>query len=386
MRPLLVFITAILLQHLVKAQVVETYKKDFPVVVPECVEKLYKAQRSLPAYYEAGKKDSIKAMLLELESGCEPATSTYPVEVILRISEDRFSTNTTDELLQNLITYKEDQDFITENKEQVLKPGYYDYYPDWGEVTLTYYQFVQKMATDVLTQQNLKPLERDLLRFYAGEYDQLLSELRKDNYSGNPLQEVYNRRIASSIQDEGLSFAIFTGYWMPTENLADLGNHPEIGLQGGYFKGKMKYGLMLSARFLKTPDDYRVRQNDSNYVTDKFNAILVGAEIGRALYKGARNELDLNLGIAYDGITVVAGDEEEGIDPVMVESINLNLGLEYRFYYNLKNYLALDARYHFLNYQNNINNDLTGNALTVRLAWGFTTSYNRRDTLKNLGY
>lgn len=386
MRPILVFITAILLQNLVKAQVVETYKRDFPVVVPECVEKLYNAQKHIPAYYEKGHIDSIEAIISERRNSCGEEVSFYYVENILSISKDSFAVEDPEKLLEALISYRTELAVALYHQKILVEEANFNYYPDWREVRNNYYHFIQRWAENVLTQQNLEPLERDLLRFYAGEYDQLLDELRKDNYSGNPLQQEYKQLVASQIQDEGLSCAIFTGYWMPTENLADLGNHPEIGMQGGYFNGKMKYGLILSARFLKAPQDYRVRQNDSNYVTDDFNAILIGAEIGRALYKSARNELDLNLGIAYDGLTVVSGDEEEGIDPVMVESINLNLGLEYRFYYNLKNYLALDARYHFLNYQNNINNDLTGNALTVRLAWGFTTSYNRRHTLKNLGY
>ncbi len=386
MRIAILFISLLLINFNLRAQLEETYTQRLPVDVPECVALQYKLQKLVPNYLQRGYLDSIQFILGRQKRQCPDEYSGYHTEVILQLYLDSFEVDDPEVFLEELIRYRQEQEFISDNKEGLFDPWAYNYYPDWDTVAVRYYTFLQQFASDGMNNVKAEGLRGDLLRFYAGEYDELLRKLKREKYTQNEVQEEYNEEVRSLIYDEGALFAVYAGYWQPIDNLSALGPHPEIGFQLGYFKEKMKLGLTAGVRFVDSPEPYRYRKNDSNYVTDNFTAFQIGAEAGYAVWKGARNELDLNLGVAYDGITVVAGDEEAGEPTVMMSTLNVNAGIEYRFYYNLKNYVALDARYHFLNYKNNINSEMNGDAWTLRLIWGFTSSTERRRELKALGY
>ena len=281
--------------------------------------------------------------------------------------------------LEGLLQYREARD-----QEYRYYSGYGD--SAWESGNDRVYAFITKIATDSINKGRISPEEQNVLFFYAGEYTPLINSLKKHRCGDTPLQKQYNARAESLRYSDAGLVALYAGTWMPDNQLADLGIHPEIGLRLGKYYGKMNYNFSLGGRFIKSPEDYRVLKHDSVYNTHNFAGIYAALEVGRALYKGIKNELDLTVGLGYDAINIVPADQEKGIDGVNIGSLNVNVGFGYLFYFNNKDFIELEARYHFLNYQNHIDNTLYGNATTLRLIFGFTDDNERQATLKAMGY
>ena len=136
--------------------------------------------------------------------------------------------------------------------------------------------------------------------------------------------------------------------------------------------------LTLIFRFIKSKNYYQVYAQDSLFRTRHFFGGYVGAEIGYELLRNKNSELDLIGGIGYDGFDAVKTDEDAGIKSVSVGSLNLNGGLGSRYYYKPQgNYVGVQLRFNALNYSNRGGTNLSGDAFSLRLIWGFSGNYFR---------
>lgn len=369
----------------VRAQLDSEHQRAVYLLTP-CEKQLLDGRKIIPQLYEEGKVDSIRPKVEAYNLNCDPDPLLQYIVIIDSLSKNKIAVDSIDQFLKNLIGYKEALPYAWGKKSFDREPQEFAKHPDWKEVTFDFYRFLQNYANDVLTKNETEGIHTELLQFYRGETDILLKDLRRNNWKETELQKEFNEWKNTLVYDEGMWFGFGLGAWIPMDNLHSVGNHPEIYAQAGYFKERFKVGASLGIRFLDAPSEYRIRQNDSIYEMTDFSGFQGGIDVGWALFKKAHHEMDFNLGVAYDEIVMIPADEEGGVEGVKVNTVNLNLGFEYRMYYNLRNFVALDARYHYLNYSNNIDDALAGSAITLRLIWGFTTSYRRAYELKMLGY
>lgn len=364
------------------AQLTGSLRKEVKPKVPLAYETTYKSQLVLPELYASGFTDSLKSRVEIWRSITDESDLHKHALILLELQEGKMQPKSYPNLWIQLSMYKEG----TQGGGAYFQ--YRDYYTiEWPKVEKEYYTFLKSWAQDLLEKGISKnEMEIDILRFYAGQSDVFLSKLKKEKYKDTPIQLSYTKALAKLKYYEGLYFAVYGGTWVPTNNLSRLGVHPEIGIKVGYFVNRFSFDLLFGLRFLDAPEDYRVLKNDSIYESDQHTGIQVGGQMSYTLIKGIKNQFDVTSGLAYDQINMISGDQEAGIDPVTIRSLNINIGLEYRYYYNIKNYFALNCSYNFLSYENNINDNLFGNAVSLRLIWGFTEGHTRKNALQRMGY
>ncbi len=362
-------------------QVSESLERKLNKAAPDCYDIGYNAQTIIPEFYEVKEFDSIVTVLDYWEKNCGELDVIKYGNMLLDIKYEEFVEAKYPDLLQLLVAYRENEEYTS---------GNYFYYDRHSQEIINaqnaYHAFLKSFAGDLLAAQNHTGIEKDILDFFAGNFDSLSKGLEDGKYEGSNLQESYFNLINNLIYDNGIMMGVYAGSWSPTGSLSTVGTHPEIGFVYGGYRERYGIDFIAGVRFVDSPNDYRIRKDDSTYVSDHFTGVTVGLQGYYSLLKGFKNELSLVTGVGYDGITIQSSDEDSGAESVNIGTLNINLGLQYRFYYDLKNYLAFDVRYHYLNFKNNINSELAGHAITARLLYGFTSSHNRQRKLRALGY
>jgi len=91
-------------------------------------------------------------------------------------------------------------------------------------------------------------------------------------------------------------------------------------------------------------------------------------------------------GIGYDGFEAISENVDAGVASKSINSLNINLGAGYRYYYKGDGrYLSLQPRINTVNYANKRGSDLSGNTISIRLIWGFSSNEGRDRQLERLG-
>ncbi len=383
MQRILILTATIFISFGAFAQLDRSLAIKVPAKVPPCFETTYLAQKNIPSLYIRGNVDSISSLLEDWESVCGGVQEARHLRILLDIKADSFKVADKKWLLNTLVTFKEAQAYGESSVS-----GYRDYYlREWQQLESDYNAFIERLASEVLAAgKTLEPIEADLLNYYSGNENPLFKNLRRGKYNGTNLQEEFDERVNIQRYSSGAFFAFYGGMWIPTNNLSSLGTHPDLGLKLGGYTDRLTIDLNLGFRFVDAPSDYRVLKNDSIYQSNQYSGFYIGAGMGYALYRGVRSQFDVATGLAYDQITMYASDEEIPDAGLTIRSLNLKTGVEYKYFYNIKSFVALGCSYNFLNYKNNINDDLYGGAVTVHLIWGFTGDYAKRRELKLLGY
>ncbi len=362
------------------AQITEQLERKLNKAAPDCHAIAYNSQLIIPEYYEGGQLDSIAAILDYWKESCGEVPEITHANILLDIYYDEFSEAKYPNLLQLLINYDEYSNGI------ISYIIYGRYSQEDIKAREVYYGFLKAFAKKISSDQSPIGLEADVINFYAGNNKELTDRLKARKYEGSSIQSSYDEVINSLIYDNGLVFGIYAGSWSPTGNLSTLGTHPEIGILYGSYFGRYGFDLIGGFRFIDSPNEYRIRQDDSIYVSNNYTGVSIALQGYYSLFKNLRNDVLLTTAFGYDGITLQSEDEDEGKEAVTTGTLNINVGLQYRYYYNYKSYVAFDVRYNYLNFSNNINDELAGHGITARLIFGFTDGNSKQRQLKALGY
>ncbi|AEV32075.1 hypothetical protein Oweho_1068 [Owenweeksia hongkongensis DSM 17368] len=366
------------------AQLTESLVKRINEIVPDCYDVSINSQKIISRFYTEGNLDSAEAVLEYWEQQCDRSDEMIFGRILFDIANDRFHEDKYGNLLQIMLTCKSTQDYIETYKYEGLYV-----HPSQSSMlkaNLEYHNFTGSYSTRLLQDgTERKKIERDILTFFSGNPESLITGLKQEQYEGK-LQENYNQMIADLTYDSGYFLTLYGGMWSPTENLSKLGNKPELGFTLGGFEGRYGAELLLGFRFVNSPVNYSIRDKDSVYQDNHFTSVTIGVQGYYSILKNLRNDLSLTTGVGYDEITIVPTDEGDNVDNVSTGTLNVNFGFQYRYYFDYKDYLGVDVRYSFLDFSNHIDNELSGNAISLRLLYGFTSSDRKKQQLKLLGY
>ena len=388
MKKTLFFLLAILLSvPAVQAQVRDNaVEQIMDKRVLTCDDIYYNSISLIPRLYREKKMDTLNAVLRYWKKNCgmneaavcytilsEIENNTFKEELTNSYKDTTKSNGMVDALFykENIISYLySNQDFAEIKDIPAEYPHFY--YVAYVE----YNKFIRSMAASMLNKPGLSPAERFLVRFYANPDTADISRLADSAYKGSLIQQAY----MGEQEFGGVSYGLNFGLWHPMGKLDILGNHPYLGCFLGGRSGGFSCDVVMNIAFNKTPNHYYVKKDDSVYNTNYFIGYYLGLDFGQALFRTKRNELAVLAGIAYDGIsTIEPPDNSSNTDySKTLNSLNLNAGLGYKFYYNhIKNkksnnhaYVGLQAKYNFVSYKNGGGTDLTGNSLTFTLTWG----------------
>lgn len=373
MRILTAIAGTIFLSFAASGQVFERIESPLAKNVPDCYTIGYNLLKLIPKYHRAAQWDSLRYVIEYYNERCQLSEHFKHFEVLNAISTGNFRAEKYPEILDLLHRYHYNTEVQISAWDQPAGVR-----QAWLRAHKDYYDFLKEWALNELKDPPADFLQRDILKAYAGEEKALLVQLKKGEYQDSVLQEKFNEELKSAINADEFFFEIITGTWFPQSNLSRLGVHPVLGLSAGGFNNKMRYSAGANFRFLKSPEEYRIRRNDSIFTDDYFFSLNLAFDAYRSLFRNLRHDLSVGAGIGYDGITFHVYDTDVEYEAESISSPNFNVGLGYSFYYNYQHYLRLEARYQFLNYRNNINNDLSGNAFEIRLIIGFTDNYTKK--------
>jgi hypothetical protein len=179
----------------------------------------------------------------------------------------------------------------------------------------------------------------------------------------------------------GLHLELNTGASMYTGHLSALQRIPEpaVGFQVGGRTNKFSYDFGCNLHWATAPQSFTMYRGDSLYSTRYTGAGYLGLDFGYQLYRNNRQELDAFAGIGY-AVFDVRYDSTQSFS---YHSPDINAGLGYRYYFRHRDfgdretftYLALQAKYRFLFYDNPAATPINGNSLSLTLAiGGYTTA------------
>ena len=260
---------------------------------------------------------------------------------------------------------------------------YYNFYEQ-------YYAFLIEMAQSLIGKRSYTALEEYLLNFYAYPETAKYSGLDSSVYNGTVLQERYKAYNQYRNSITGVGIGLRTGVWIPHDKLALLGNHPYLGYSVGGKSKKFAWDIVMDIRFLKSANEYQIVRDGALLNTNYFSAINVGLEFSHQLLRFGSQQFDFQWALGYEGIQAIENPNNGGNNTQTatknISSLYFSPGFVWRVYTGQRfradlqryTYLALAARYHFVDFKNAGGTDLHGNYTTVGVIWGSYRNSNKK--------
>ncbi len=380
-----------------------------------CFEVEYNGMQVAEDLFEAGKYDSLDALVSFWQGHCEPNERIFSLGMLNSIrngtfrerisgslflsSRVRSTVNDTNlyryRILSMMQQYKEASSgsLSSEPYNQWLRENYRlpkdatEYY----NLYENYYDFLKYMARTMLARREYPPLEQYFLRFYARPDTVRYAEIDSMLYNGTVLQKEYKAYWRYFTQVHGGDYGITVGAWAPFGRLSVFGGQPYIGLNLGGRSYKAAWDLVVGGIAGKSPTTIAVPKDDSIYTSDHFGGLYIGMDVAHMMWRKKRHEFDILWGVGYTRLDLlyVKEDPDDSKSTAITQntgSCYANVGLCYRFYvrhsvaHDMRrhSYLALQARYHMADFSNRGGTDVHGNYVTIGLTYG---AYAHRMTL-----
>ncbi len=354
---------------------------------PNCENVAFNSARLIEYYFEKKNYDSISVVFNRWEDFCGTTEPLFRLKVLHQIESGKYIEEWMDkDYLMNLIFLYLDR--LDYSKMPNAKLIYEQYKISFGYISFNspFDDLIVIWANSLLERNNLLPAERAFCLLYTNQTDAFWQMLKDQKLSGMKLQDGYNEQVRKTEKMIEGNFGFMTGMMLPFGNLSKVvGVKPAFGIQFGIKKNKLQYDLSIIMRTGKAKQEYMViYQNEQKLTTDYLGGYL-GIDVAYELSKKNRHEFDFLSGIGYDGFDAVEGDTKNNIKGKSINSLNLNLGLGYRFYGkgNL-NYWGIQAKYNFVNYNNKGGTDVAGNYVSLILTANLFGNIQKNSMMKRL--
>jgi len=189
------------------------------------------------------------------------------------------------------------------------------------------------------------------------------------------------KRRARDNSTFGLGMALGASVWLPTKNLATLGNHPGIPIDMYLSYGKFTFAMLMDIRFGRTVSSYLYFNENTGSIlsTNEYLGFLFGLDVRYKILDFDRLTFSLLTGLGYDLISHYAVPRRSHLKPTYSESFNLNGGLGIRYFLDEGKlfYLELQGRIHSAGFgtAGTGGTDLSGHYYTVYLLAGFNFEF-----------
>lgn len=340
----------------------------------DCRDIVYNCQAMVPRYADQATTDSLWIVLQYWVNKCGESEQTLRLEILLNLKDKTFyEEHYKNDLLDLLFTYRDRVD-----RQARPAPGESESVYDKNDREFD--RFTTEYARELTKENNPRTLEYLLCEYYGNNFDPLVKALQQNKIPNTFLQNQYAARF-TRVDNRGgnqvdnqieSNLALIGEWWIPTQGASILGPHPGLGAQLGVKHRKFLADLTVIIRFVNARNQYEVYSQNTVMTTRHFFGGYVGIDLGREMWRKGSSEFDLVGGIGYDGFEAIAEDVDAGVNSKSINSLNINLGIGYRYYYkDDSRYLCLQPRINAVNYANKAGSDLSGNTVSIRLIWGF---------------
>lgn len=248
-----------------------------------------------------------------------------------------------------------------------------------SEGRLAFDRFTVSFADQLLPHQPAGSLPEYFCLIYSDRLDEAADLLRGDDLADSWLRWYVDNpdgadggEVIAEDADEGdvdngrlTSLLLTVGAWRPRGDVELAGGKLLVGGVLEQELGPWFARVPLEVRVGRTDRPYLVDQDGVRAYSDRFDAVYLGVEGGRALPLARRLRLDLFAGLGYDGIRPFLKRE------LVLATVNLNLGLGLRWRPGAGPWLVgLDLRREWLATRNEGADSLGGGAVSLRLGAG----------------
>ena len=346
-----------------------------------CQDIRFNVQYLIPKFYENNSKDSLHATIRFWEKLCGISEKSTRCKILLAIDERNFSESIYDYTILN---------YVVEYKNRSIQKGnYYGHnYIAYSNTPDTLNQFTVDLANKLLKRNDLKAIEKFYLRIYSNDFENTFTMLQTDEFNGTIIQDMYYKEVELYIKQVVLHVDFMGGVWIPQDNLATVGSHPFFGFRAGVRYEDIIADVVLGFKFGKSPNVYQIHARDSIWDTDRFFGAYFGFDFGLEMHRINNSSFDLIGGIAYDGFDALKVDDPNTNAEIFesLGSLSLNIGLGYKYNLDPWSYLGVDIKYNFVDIENPMGTDLSGNILTINLIYGLYGSEYNANKLEFLDY
>jgi len=339
---------------------------------PNCEDIAYNCTRLIEKYFVENKHDSVKVILDYWENKCGLTEPIFRIKILTSIRDNSFTESIYDSTVYSYINKFEDK---IDCKQPSETYSYYIGYFGFVLINGSFDKFSMALAKELIKNQKEGTIQYLFCKLYSGDPDYLYTEIQNPKkYNETKLKEYYYKLINKYVNQAEFHWSVSSGIWIPFDNASLLGNHPLLGFEFGSKYRKMNFNASIQFKFINSANKYTVIVDDSSRITNHFFGGYIGLDCEREIFKIRRNEFNVIGGIAWDGFGVldknINDDRTDNNDGKSINSLNLNVGLGFRYMFKNDAYIGIKGRFNFVHYNNTGGTDLSGNTMTIAFVYG----------------
>ena len=326
------------------------------------------AYGTVPALFYGALPDSLAGVLLRWQDACGLTEPIQRTRILAAIWDDAFD-------------------------EWVYEDTIIDHLADYGPLVAAgrsaaaddprerYDAFTVSLADQLLPHTRRGSQEAFFCLFYSGRVSEAWTLLRSDDLAGTWLDRLYENELELlQMPKPAVVVALTGGLWRPQGDLALVGDKPLVGALVGLRAHDWLARLVVEMRAGRSDTPYTVDLYGVPRLSDRFNATLVGVELGRILHAERSYGIDLFGGVYADAVKPFKDED------LVLGTVTASLGLGCRWFTGPEGnwMVGLDGRREWIADRNTAGTPLGGSAWSLRLSLGLRLDEGRGARLEAL--
>ena len=335
-----------------------------------CQTMFMNAMDVLPKLYREKAFDSLDRAIDIWENSCSGMPEVTITRILLKLETETFTTSQDIDgaTIELLISYA---------KAFPSPDALQNFSSDKGPKN-SFYRFSSVWAKLLLENKQLDQNEAFICRVVKGEIRDPQKEIQRNSQVYPEFAALIGKNFEAKRKQTRLDFAVSTGVWIPTNNLSTLGVHPSFGFHFGLRNSRHQLDATLQMRYLNSANAYAVKRDGYLDSTFYYFGGYIGLDYNYYLISKKRFDLGVLAGMGWDGFDFAPQPYDYHYDyypyynsHVTISSFNANAGLRFNYYFTHSFYVGLQGRYNVIEYNTHGGSDLSGDAFSVDLIFGF---------------
>ncbi|MCP4571309.1 MAG: hypothetical protein GY838_03085 [bacterium] len=321
----------------------------------------------IPDLFYDGQADSLLTLLEEWEALCGPREVIQRTLILGAIWDGGFTEDLYDAEIMDHLRQRGAE--LAEESETLPARAAYD-------------SFTVDLADQLLPHQPPGTPEAFFCLFYAGRAGEAWAMIESGELAYTDLAYYRGRRLSLlRITDTRLQVGVSIGSWYPSGDLDFVGDKPLVGVTVGWWE-ELWFGRLVGEwRPGRSDRPYWLVKDDSIFLSDRWDAALLGGEVGRRVYGAGPWRLDVFAGLGIDLIKPRGGSND------LLAALHGSLGAGVRFLPEEDSswFTGFDVRAETIGDRNAEAVNLGGSAWSVRLVVGRVLATPDQETARFLG-
>lgn len=328
------------------------------------------AYLTVPELFYAGNADSLYHAVLAWQDACGETEPVVRTRILAAVWDDALDEDVYDGAII---------DHLVERARGFARKPAPD--PAAGDPREAFDAFTMDLADQLLPHTDRGGLEEFFCLFYAGRTSEAWTLLSGEELADSDLAGWYADELdALQVPQPAQVVAATGGGWWPAGDLALVGDKPTggvlLGLRGRHWLGR----LIIESRIGPSARPYDVDTRELEGVSNSFDALLLGIELGRVLVRRSGFALDVFCGGGGDFVKPFP--DEDVVLGAVVGSVGV--GVRRRIGPDGSLLVGVDARHEWQTDRNPAATPLGGRAWSVRLVFGLWQDEGRDARLQAL--